>query len=119
MTKSISKNIKTRLLAQAEEASVNNLVKLANTVQAQVIESSVRNSDASYVYSSAEMQADVQDLLWKAALRVQDYFEKTADIEDLESEIEKTAEDFIDSVKRSLGKVGLVGPFEPKLPGEK
>jgi hypothetical protein len=42
MTKSISKNIKTRLLAQSEEA--------------------------------------------KAAIRVQDYFEKTEDIEDLESQ---------------------------------
>jgi hypothetical protein len=115
--RTISKNLKLRLLAQAEEASFRSLDKVASKLIQQVKASPTRSMEEEYIYSRSELQSDVEDLLWKAALRTQDYFGKTCDAAEVGELVESLAADFVDSMRTKLGGV-VIGPNEPLVPGE-
>lgn len=115
--RTISQNLKLRLLAQAEEASFRSLDKVASKIIQQVKTTPTRTMEEEYVYSRAELHSDVEDLLWKAAIRTQDYFGKTCNASEVGVLIEVIAADFVDSLRTKLGGV-VIGPNEPLVPGE-
>jgi len=112
-------NLKKRLLAQKEEAQFQGLTKIASEISSKIDEIPVRSeTDNQYhKYSYAELSKDVEDLLFNAAVRVQDYFDKTADQQEIRRVIDTFSEDFICAMKNKIGGQ-LSGPFEPSVPGE-
>jgi hypothetical protein len=117
MTRTISKNLKERLIAQVEEANFQGLDKVASSLTTQVQETPVREDLEDYLYSSADLQKDVENLLWKAAIRAQDYYGKTADAKEIGGLIESCAEELISGVRNTIGG-DVIGPHEPLVPGE-
>jgi hypothetical protein len=115
--RTISKNLKSRLLAQSEEAKFYGLEKIATQINNQVNETPVRQDSEEYIYSRSELYNDVEGLLWKAAIRTQDYFGKTADAATIGTLIESFADDLISSLRTKIGG-DVIGVNEPLVPGE-
>ena len=115
--RTISKNLKLRLLAQSEEANFHGLEKVAKQLNHQVNSTPLRQDAEEYVYSRSDLYNDVEDLLWKAAIRTQDYFGKTADAAQIVTLIESLADEFISSLRTKIGG-DVIGPHEPLVPGE-
>lgn len=115
--RTISKNLKLRLMAQAEEASFHGLEKVAAKLGNQIENTPIRQDSEEYIYSIGELQNDIEDLLWKAAVRTQDYFGKTADAGEIGPLIESMASELISSLRTKLGSP-VIGPHEPLVPGE-
>jgi hypothetical protein len=116
--RTISQNLKLRLLAQAEEADFNGLEKIAMKLNNQIGSATIRQDTDEYIYSKNDLRNDVEDLLWKAAVRAQDYFGKTADAGAVGEIIEVLADDLINSVRNKISGVSVIGPYEPLVPGE-
>jgi hypothetical protein len=115
--RTISNNLKLRLLAQAEEASFHGLEKVASKLNRQVNSTPIRKDNEEYTYSRNELYNDVEDLLWRAAVRTQDYFGKTADANEIGMLVESFADELISSLRNKIGG-NVVGPHEPLVPGE-
>lgn len=115
--RTISKNLRLRLLAQAEEANFHGLEKIASNLSDHANKTPIRKDNEEYIYSRSEMYDDVEQLLWKAAIRTQDYFGKTADGVAIGELIETMANDLISSIRNKIGG-DIVGPYEPLVPGE-
>ena len=115
--RTISKNLKSRLIAQAEEASFQGLDKVASRLDHQVKSTPIRKDNEEYVYSKSDLYNDVEDLLWRAAVRTQDYFGKTADASAVGEIIESFADELITSLRNKIGR-DVIGPHEPLVPGE-
>lgn len=115
--RTISNNLKQRLVAQMDEALFQGRDKTASQLDVQIQNIPVRSDEEDYVYSKGQLYNDVENLLWAAAIRTQDYFGKTADAVDISNIIESCAEDLISSIKTKIGSV-VIGPYEPLVPGE-
>jgi len=115
--RTISKNLKLRLMAQAEEANFRGLEKVAMKLNHQVNNTPIRQDADEYLYSRSDLHNDVEDLLWKAAVRTQDYYGKTADAGEIGALIESMADELISTLRTKLGG-DIVGPHEPLVPGE-
>lgn len=115
--RTISNTLKKRLLAQADEANFNGLEKVASKLIHQAKNNPVRKDFEEYVYSHKDLQNDVENLLWSAATRTQDYFGKTANAEEIGEIIESLSEELISSVRKKIGGA-VIGPHEPLVPGE-
>jgi hypothetical protein len=115
--RTISQNLKRRLMAQAEEANFQGLEKVAVKLAHQAKNNPVRNDLDEYVYSGNELQADVENLLWSAVVRTQDYFGKTANAKEIGEMVESFAEELILSIRNKVGG-DVIGPHEPLVPGE-
>ncbi len=115
--RTISKNLRLRLLAQAEEAKFHGLEKIAMQLDHQANGTPLRLDSDEYIYSRSDLYNDVEGLLWRAAIRTQDYFGKTADASQISSLIESFADELISSVRNNIGG-DVVGPYEPLVPGE-
>lgn len=115
--RTISDNLKKRLEAQVEEAKFQGLDKVASQVEKQVKISEVRKDLEEYVYSKESLSSDIQDLLWKAAIRTQDYYGKTADVKDIANIVNAYSDDLISAIRTKIGG-DVIGPYEPIVPGE-
>ncbi len=115
--RTISQNLKKRLMAQAEEANFQGLEKVAMKLTHQVRNNPIRNDLDEYVYSSNELQTDVENLLWSAVVRAEDYFGKTADAHEVGEFIESLATELISSIRTKIGG-DVIGPHEPLVLGE-
>jgi hypothetical protein len=115
--RTISKNLKLRLLAQAEEANFHGLEKVAMKLNDQINSTPIRQDTDEYIYSRNELYNDVEDLLWKAAIRTQDYLGKNADAGIIGEIIESFADELITSIRIKVGG-DVVGAYEPLVPGE-
>lgn len=115
--RTISQNLKKRLIAQVEEANFQGLEKVATKLVHQIKNNPIRQDFDEYIYSSAELQDDIENLLWSAVIRAQDYFGKTANAKDLGDLIKVFADDFISSIRNKIGG-DVIGPHEPLVPGE-
>ena len=116
--RTISKNLKRRLLAQSEEANFRGLEKVAIKLNTQVNNTPLRQDFDEYIYSRNDLNNDVEDLLWKAAIRVQDYFGKTAEASMIGDMIDVMATDLISSIRLKIGG-DVIGKYEPIVPGER
>ena len=115
--RTISKGHKKRLMAQSDEANFRGLEKIAATLVHQAIHNPVRDDLDEYVYSHQNLQQDVENLLWSAVIRTEDYYGKTADAREIGDMIEVLAEDLITSIRTKIGG-DVIGPHEPLVPGE-
>ena len=115
--RTISKTLKKRLIAQADEASFQGLEKVASKLVHQADNNPTRQDIEEYIYSSGNLQEDVENLLWAAVVRAEDYFGKTADAKDANQIVEALAEDLISSIRTKIGG-DVIGPHEPLVPGE-
>ena len=117
VTRSITDKLRKRLLAQAREATNMGFNKTADLIVSDLETTPERSDEDHYTYSSEELQQDVEQLVYTAAIRVQDYFNKTADAKDVGHLSETFAHDLIDQVRHAIGGK-VVGPYEPQVPGE-
>lgn len=115
--RTISKNLKRRLMAQAEEANFQGLEKVALKLTHQAKNNPIRQDFEEYVYSSDDLRSDVENLLWSAVVRTEDYFGKTADAKEVGEIIEVLASDLISAIRTKIGG-DVIGPHEPLVPGE-
>lgn len=116
--RTISENLKKRMEAQAGEADFQGLQKLAENLNHTVKSCPTRSDEEEYVYSNGDLRKDVERSLWMAAIRVQDYFNKTADAKDLDELISIHADELIETIRTKIGG-GVIGPHEPFVPGER
>lgn len=105
-----------RLIAQRNEAKTVGMVKVASQLSAQIGTTGTREDSAEYTYDYSELRDDVENSLWDAALRAQDFYGKMADASELQKLIEKQAEDFINSI--GVKTNSTVGAYESSLPGQ-
>lgn len=115
--RTISNNLKKRLIAQAEEANFQGMEKVAIKLAHQVNNNSVRQDFDEYIYSKSELRNDIENLLWSAVVRAEDYFGKTADAKEVSLVVETLANEFISSIHKKIGG-DVIGPYEPIVPGE-
>ncbi|MFA5757974.1 MAG: hypothetical protein WC942_01155 [Clostridia bacterium] len=116
--RTISKNLKRRLLAQIEEANFQGLEKVASQLEVQSEAYAVRDDSEEYIYSENDLRTDVESLLWSAAVRTQDYFGKTADASKIATIVDSYSDEIIESIRNTIGG-DVIGPHEPLIPGEK
>ena len=116
MGRSISNSLKNRLQAQASECNTLGLSKIASSLD-KLSETETRDNNEFYSYSHDEMLSDVEDLLWKAAVRVQDFYNKTADARDINDVVEGQAAELVNVIRHKIGGM-IVGAYEPSVPGE-
>jgi hypothetical protein len=117
MSRTISKVLKKRLQVQATEAKTLGLTKTAAQLDDLIKTTIDRNPDHFYSYSHEELQEDVETIVWEAALRVQDFYNKTGDAKQISEEVEVVAADLIDSIRHKIGGP-IIGAYEPHVPGE-
>lgn len=117
--RTITENLLNRLIVQAEEAEVRGLSKLAGNLTEQINSSSIRKDDANYSYSENEFRKDINDQLWSSIVRTADFYGiKRFDAYEMNQLVEKTAEDFVKSIRLHAGITHGVGAYEPSIPGE-
>lgn len=127
--RTITKTAHARLQVQVEEASVQSktaatederekMFKIAETIKDKLDGTSVREDSKSYIYTSSQLEQDVEDVLWNAAIRVSDYFNSTLDGVETNEVVERYANKFINEMRVKLGNAHGVGAYEPGVPGE-
>lgn len=114
--RTITKQSMKRLIAQRDEAKLLGLEKVASQLTDQIAINNTRESSEGYVYDYSELKKEVENSLWDAAIRAQDFYGKMADAREIQELIEKQAQDFINSIKNKTGSI--VGVYESSLPGE-
>jgi hypothetical protein len=114
--RTISESLKARLLAQAEEAKTLGLQKIASQLEISANNNKTRKNDEFYSYDYDQLKNDVESSLWYAALRTQDFFDKTADGCHVGDLIEDFAEDFIHKLRVKIG--GTIGANENLVAGQ-
>lgn len=114
--RTINENFMTRLIAQRDEAKLLGLNKIATNLTNQISSNAVRDGDENYEYSYASLKEDVEENLWDAAIRAQDYFGNTADAREISDIITVISEQLINEIRVKLGKT--IGAYEPVVPGE-
>lgn len=106
-----------KLLACAQEAEEQGMVKLASNIKEAI---GTDSTDTPEPYSYGDMENDVQRELWKAATHLVRYWNlKRVDVQKLDNSILLYAAELIDEVEHSLG-VGpdAVSSLDPKVPGQ-
>lgn len=118
--RTITKTMLNRLQAQAEEAKMLGLTKIASSLSEQVEKHSdhVRDTEELYVYSGEQMREDVEKALWTAIVRVADFYGANFDAEKAQVSVDKIASDLVDEVRINVGATDGVGAYEASVPGE-
>ena len=116
--KTVKQSLGKRLLAQAEEADVQGLTKVAQSLDNQLSKISLRDDDERYIYSSNEFHEDVEGKLWDIMIRAADFYGCNVDGNELQKVIEKAAGELLSEFRVKSGVRLDVGVNEPPLPGE-
>ncbi len=104
-----------KLLAEAEEAKLQSLTKLASALEHALVPS----EDSQSLYSLSEVRQDVYEGLWKLATSLLKYHDVTSlPTERLDVVLADLSIDFMEQVEQVIGKQDQIGPFEPKVPGQ-
>lgn len=116
MTK-LNSTIYRKLMAQAEEAKEQGLVKLANSIIDAIGEAPEEELTE---YSYGQFQDDVHKDLWKLATRLMVYYDvESADASKIDKTLLSWASKITDDLEASLEiNPSLIGPLDPKVPGE-
>lgn len=112
------KEASTQARATKDEEDRERLKKVASNLTKELSETTTRSDNEFYTYSSAQLAQDVESALWKAALRISDYFDSTLDGAVTNEVIERYADNLIDEIRIKLGNEHGVGAYEPRVPGE-
>ena len=117
--RTITKKFAQRLLAQAKEAELQGLTKVADHVSNMVTVNSVRQNDVPYVYASNEFQSDIESKLWEGVIRAADFFDCDIKTAEMHNVVTKLAQYLIEEVRINGGVKHGVGAHEPSVPGER
>ena len=119
--RTIKENLLRRLGMQAKEAELQGMEKIADALTYQIEKHAnfTRHDDAFYVYSEDQFRSDVTNQLWSIILRAADFYGvRRLDASDLQTVVEKSAEDIIQSFRTKTGVHHGVGAYEERVPGE-
>lgn len=123
----LNKVVYEKLVLQAQEAKEIGLTKLGETVLSAI--GAVSREDEVITYSHSELTEDIYHNLWKVALNIAQYYDvDSIDIQKIDESLELMAMKVRSEIENTMyseistkvkGKVALmIGPLEPKLPGE-
>jgi len=115
--RTITKKLSLRLKAQAKEADLVGLKKLAGHL-GRLSKTKTRPTEESYVYAEEDLKKDVEGPIWEAVLRIADYYDCNVNPELIQNNIEKLSKDLVIAVSKQAGIKHGVGVFEPTVPGE-
>jgi hypothetical protein len=107
-----------RLKAQAEEAKVQGLTKVAANLEDQIESVELRDDDSFYVYAQEDFESDMEGLLWNAAVRAADFYGCGVDALKVQDIVKRVSKELSDEIRVQGGVVEDVGAYEPVVPGE-
>lgn len=116
--RTITENLKERLIAQSAEADLQGLTKTASCLLNQVEKTEIRKDAESYTYSNDDFQADVEDSIWVAVLRFADFHDICVDGIQAQGVVEKIAQDLISELRVKTGTTHGIGAYESNVAGE-
>jgi hypothetical protein len=118
--RTIKKNLLYRLLAQAEEADLQGLTKVSESLTTQITKNAetLRDSDESYIYPKHEFQKEIEEKFWDIMVRAADFYNINLDAQEAQLLIEKYAEDLTHDMQVKFAIKHGVGAYEPMVPGE-
>lgn len=118
--RTIKQNFLERLVAQAEEADIQRLDSLAESLTDQITKnaSNTRHDGAFYSYSSGQLSSDVKNSIWDAIIRIADYYDCGLDAASVLPVVDGISEQLIEEIRVKAGITHGIGPFEPTVPGE-
>lgn len=123
MMRTIKYSLFNRLSAQAEEADVQGLGKIAEALTNQITKYSssglVRENTSFYSYQEEDFKKDIANHLWDAVIRTADYFNiSKMDASNIQVMIEKISQEMITELCVGAGIKHGVGAYDNKVPGE-
>lgn len=115
--KKLNTVIYNKLLAQAEEAKEQGMIKLANSILETI---GALSTDEPQEYSYTQLTNDIHSDMWKAASRLMIYYAvDSVDAEKINQSIVVWAGRMVSDLENTLGVDAVVkGPLEPLVPGE-
>ena len=116
--RTITENLKDRLIAQSAEAKLQGLTKTASHISNIVETASIRKNAESYTYSNEDFESDVETNLWSAIVRFEDFHNISVDGIVAQGIVEKVAKDLISELRAKTGTTHGIGAFESNVPGE-
>lgn len=114
--RTINETHRDRLVAEADEAEIVGLTKVAENLTRQIEKNAVRANDSNYIYSSQDFENDVAEGLWDLIVRASDFHDAHVDSEKAQKLVETYAGRFISDIRKIAGSDS--GAYEPTLPGE-
>lgn len=117
MTLKLNATIYNKLLAQAEEAKEQGMVKLAEGILEAI---GSFPADEAQEYSYNQLSDDIHRDMWKIASRLMVYYDVTsADVTKVDQTIVSWASRVVADLESTLGVDSVIkGPLEPPVPGE-
>lgn len=116
--RTITENLKSRIVAQSEEAKLQGLSKTASHLINIAEKTPIRKNAESYTYSNEDFESDVEHSIWSAVVRFADFHNISVDGIQAQSIVEKVAKDLISELRAKTGTVHGVGAYESNVPGE-
>lgn len=118
--RTIKKNFFNRLVAQAEEAEIQGLNKVAEALTTQISKnaSNIRQDKAIYHYAELEFVKDIQEKLWDNIIRTADFYNVHIDALEMQEIVDRYAADMVNEVRNKLGVNHGIGAYEEPVPGE-
>jgi hypothetical protein len=118
--RTIKKTLLYRMIAQADEADLQGLAKVSESLTTQITKNaeSTREVDTHYVYPKTEFQRDVEDKFWDIVVRAADFYDINIDAQEVQPLIEKYAEELTQELRVKFAVKHGVGAYEPTVPGE-
>jgi hypothetical protein len=115
--RTITENLKIRLIAEAEEAKIQGLTKIAETLP-QIKDLPVRENTDSYTYSNDDLQNDVKASIWNIVVRTADFHNCYIDMQKASQIVDFYANDILADLRKVANIEHGIGAYEPNIPGE-
>lgn len=116
--RTVTENLKNRLILQSEEAEIQGLTKIASHLIDQAEITPVRADNESYTYSNEDFQNDIEGSIWGAVVRFADFHNVSINAAEAQNIVEKIASDLVSELRVKTGTIHGVGAFEPTISGE-
>lgn len=119
--RTIKNNLFQRLVAQAEEADVRGLSKVAESLTEQVSKNAkhIRRDDEFYSYSADQLKTELNDQLWSAAVRIFDFYDiQSFNADQLQDSIDKIAKSLVTELCTQANMQHGIGAYEEAVPGQ-
>lgn len=116
--KTINTILRDRILAEAEEAEIQGLVKIASSLTDQLELNKVRDVSENYKYSSSEFEKDVQNSLWNIIIRTADFHNASFKSDEAQEIVDFYSKEILKEIRSSMRIPHKVGSYEEPVPGE-
>jgi hypothetical protein len=115
---SITKTLRDRLVAEAEEAETQGLVKIAENLTLQIERNEVREDSEPYKYTGERFQQDVETALWDIITKASDFYDKHIPASEAQKIVASVASNIMSEIRIVANVKHGVGAHEPPVPGE-